>query len=313
MVKIAETTVREFVSLHRQGVAYREIGRRFGVDWRTVKARIERAQTGEGRKRLDDVSREVYAGLLREHLTLLVQVAFGVLRVVQTQPLFARSDDDPDALLDRLLELYLGEALQALRPRGVDLDIPPRTSLPDVVGDPVKQRMVRGLMGALEDHEPDLRAAVDDWIKAWKEFQRQRREFGEQAEGLTRDRLSGDARLASSIGRGLAEGCLQADLLGQNMHPPVVEEDRGGRSSMVLQVDVRRVQLGVGPGEALEEALSAVIQLVLPQIRHDQRLIPVRESYAEVCAKMAVVQNLVDTIVLRGFPAGSCALCVFDA
>ena len=101
MVKIAEATVREFVSLQRQGVAYREIGRRYGVDWRTVKARIGKVQSAEDGKRLDIAFRDVYTGLLREHFLLLVQVAFGILRVVETQPLFTRSDEDPDDLFDR--------------------------------------------------------------------------------------------------------------------------------------------------------------------------------------------------------------------
>ena len=312
-MKIAESTVREFVSLHNQGVPYREIGRRFEVDWRTVKARIEKVQSAADGKRFDVAFHDVYAGLLRDHLSLLVQVAFGVLRVVETQPLFTRPDEDPELLLDRLMEVYLDEAIQTLRPRGIDLETSPSTSLPDTVGDPAKKRMIRGLLRALDDHEPELRAAVDDWIKSWKEFQRQRREFGDRASRILTNAISLDPGLALSIGRGLAEGVLQADLLGQKIHTPVIEEGTSDGSSMVLQVDVRKVQLGVGSREGLENALLATRQTVLPQIRHLERLLPVKRPYAQVCEKIVAVQDLVDAIVLRGFPRGSCSLCAFDS
>ena len=85
-------------------LAYREVGRRFGVDWRTVKARIERAKQRQETMRWEAVSRDVYAALLREHLSLLVHVAFGVLSGVRTEPLFARQDQDPEVLLERLPE-----------------------------------------------------------------------------------------------------------------------------------------------------------------------------------------------------------------
>ena len=153
-MKIAESTVREFVSLHNQGVPYREIGRRFGVDWRTVKTRIEKMKSAADGRRFDVAFHDVYAGLLRDHLSLLIQVAFGVLRVVETQPLFTRPDQNPELLLDRLMEVYLDEAFQTL-PRGVDLETSPSTSLPDTVGDPAKKRMAQGLLRALDDHEPD--------------------------------------------------------------------------------------------------------------------------------------------------------------
>ena len=247
MSKITEEIAREFASLHTRGITYREIGRRFDVDWRTVKARIERAKQGHEMTRWEAVSRDVYAGLLREHLSLLVHVAFGVLSGVKTEPLFARQDQDAEVLLEQLRESTMDEALQVLRRRGVDLDVPQSISLPDIAGVPAKQRMVRRLMGSLADHEPGLKLALDAWGRSWKEFQRLRGQFSDQAEGVVTNSARGEAELASSLGHGLAEGVLQAELLGQTMMLPSIEEDGSGRCSMVLRVDVRTEKLCVGP------------------------------------------------------------------
>ena len=225
-MKIDEASAREFATLRRQGITYREIGRRFAVDWRTVKSRIGKVQTVEARTRLDDAFRDVYSGLLREHLSLLVQVAFGILRAVQTQPLFSRPDQDAQLLRERLIEVYLDEALEALG-QGLDLDVPPSTSLPDVVGAPARGRMIRRLVSAVEDHEPELGVALDEWVSSWQQFQAQRREFEDQAERLMMQELPEDLTLASSVGRGLAEGLLQAELLDQKMHPVSIEELSG--------------------------------------------------------------------------------------
>ncbi len=312
MSKITEEIAREFAGLHTQGITYREIGRRFGVDWRTVKARIERAKQSQEMTRWEAVSRDVYAGLLREHLSLLVHVAFGVLSGVKTEPLFARQDQGPEVLLERLLESTVDEALQVLRKRGVDPDVPQSISLPDVAGVPAKQRMVKRLMGSLTDHDPGLKLALDAWGRSWKEFQRLRGQFSDQAEGLVTNSGPGEAELASSLGHGLAEGVLQAELLGQTMMLPSVEESGSGRCSVVLLVDVRTEKLCVGSRVALEEVLSTVLRTVLPQIQLDERLRSVRESYIKVCTNLAVVEELVDTIVLRGYPLGSCSLCLSD-
>ena len=71
-----------------------------------------------------------------------------ILKGVQTQPLFTRCDEDPEVLLDRLLELCLGEASQSLRPRGVDLDIAqaPRFRKWLQAHYALKERMYRGVI-----------------------------------------------------------------------------------------------------------------------------------------------------------------------
>ena len=81
---------------------------------------------------------------------------------------------------------------------------------------------------------------------------------------------------------------------------------------MVLQVDVRQVQLGIGTAQIVEQALSGTPTILL-QLKHDERLRPVRTTYAAVLTKIEAVQDLVDSMVLRGFPKGSCSLCVLHA
>ncbi len=52
---------------------------------------------------------------------------------------------------------------------------------------------------------------------------------------------------------------------------------------------------------------------VTKQLLHGERIRPIKEAYRSLTETLAKIEGLVDHILLRGKPRGSCALCPKDS
>ena len=310
MAKITAEMVSEFIRLHQQGYSYRAIGRTYKVDSRTVKDRIDKAKKAKEEEYWEAVSRQVDAKYLDEHYRLLVHVALAVLNAVRTQPLFARAQDRAAALLDRMTEGSLGEpALDLLTGRGVDLDTLPTMSVPDEIGETPKRRLVQRMLHGLMEHESALSQAVEQWEGCWDRFQERRAEHGQEAQGLFVGKMVGEA-VATDIGIPVADEGLRSTLLHYEMRVPEVEEREEGKAAIVLVRGSSREPEDIcsGPEAEMRSGVDAYPH-VLSQLRHEGRIGSVLAAYKSLMKIVSQIEDLVDTLVLRGHPLGRCALC----
>ena len=312
MAKITGEMVADFIRLHRQGFSYRAIGQRYEVDGRTVKARIDKANKAKEEEYWEAVSRQVDAKYLDEHYRLLVHVALAVSNAVRTQPLIARAQDRAEALLHRMIEGGLGEpALDLLAGRGVDLNTLATTSVPDKIGETPKKRLVQRLLHGLMEHEFALSQAVEQWKESRDRFQDERDELGQQAQGLFVSGETVRVEAATALGAAGADEVLRSTLLHHEIRALEVEERTEGRAVLVLVSGSSREAEEVcsGPEAEMRSAAGAYAH-VLSQLRLEGRLGPVVTTYETLMDSVARIEDLVDTLVLRGHPRGRCALCV---
>ncbi len=311
MAKITAEMVADFIRLHRQGQSYRAIGERYKVDGRTVKARIDKAMKAKEEEHWEAVSRQVDAKYLDEHYRLLGHVALAVLNAVRTQPLFARARDKAEALLHRMIEGGLGEpALDLLAGRGVDLDTLPTTSMPDRIGETPKMRLVERLLRGLMEHEATLSQAVEQWEECWDRFQQRRAEFGQEAQGLFVLGKTVGETVTTALGAAVADEVLRSTLLNHEIGALEVEEREDGRAAILLVRGSSREAEDVCSG--LEAELRSTVDAyaqVLSQLRHEGRMGSVVAAYKSLMKIVSQIEDLVDTLVLRGHPLGRCALC----
>ena len=172
MARITEEMTAEFVRLHRLGQSYSSIAQEFRVDPRTVRSRIQRASQGTDRLHWEEVLRQVDARYLVEHYRLLVAVAIRLQQIVRTDPMIAPPGDDPGKLIERLSTIEIGGVDGLLAERGVDMEREVFTSFRDSIGEPARSRLVQRLFDALQEHEPTLQSAMDEWGSSWKTFQK---------------------------------------------------------------------------------------------------------------------------------------------
>ena len=69
--------------------------------------------------------------------------------------------------------------------------------------------------------------------------------------------------------------------------------------------DLKNAQAGAEP---VCRANQAVVELLL----HKERIRPLKEVYRSLTESVAQIEDLVDNIILRGKPQGTCFLCPKD-
>ncbi len=312
VAKITGEMVADFVRLHQQGLSYRAIGQIYKVDGRTVKARIDKAKTAKDEEYWEGVSRQVDAKYLDEHYRLLAHVALALLNAVRTQPLIAPAEDGAEALLHRMTEGGLGEpALDLLKGRGLDLDTLPTTSVGDKIGETPKMRLVQRLLQGLMEHEAALSQAVEQWKESRDRFQRDRVGFGQQSQGLFAGGKTVRDAAAAALGPAVADEVLRSTLLGLETGALEVEKREEEKAAIVLVrgSSGESEDICSGPEAEMRSAAGAYAH-VLSQLRLEGRLGPVVTTYETLMDSVAHIEDLVDTLVLRGHPRGRCALCV---
>lgn len=307
MSKITDEMVTDFVRLHRQGTSYREIGRRYGVDYRTVGSWIHKAEREQQRGHWEFVSREVDARYLDEHYRLLLRFALGVLDVVQTDPLFARSDEEARGLYDRLMIFHMGRASELLAMRGIDFEDEATSYAPDRYGRSAKQRLCRQLNNSLMEHESELESSIEGWMTDWSQFQQVREECKNVAVGLFKQNDLA-SELSEVFGPDVVEDVLNWALSGADRRVIRIEERDGTDAVVVIEDTSSARELFTGPKSTLE-SVPKIYDAVFCQMSLEQRLREPKEVYERLYRSVSEVQDLVDELVLRGKPRGLCKLC----
>ncbi len=307
MTKMTPEMVSNFVRLHRQGLSFREIGRRFDVDQRTVKARIEKATQDYEIEHWEAVSRQVDVKNLEEHHRMLMSIAMRIVDIALGEPMFTRPDDEVDQRLVRLMSVEIDGVDELIEARGAKLTPEAQTSIPDSFSTSTGSRLKERLISCLLEHEPGLEAALNSWKKGWSRFQDTRRKLSDQAKGLLEQgRL--DQGISSVLAPELTESVLLSVILGHEKWMPHIENEDKDFSVLVLDTGFGRKEVCPVPSNIVCEIFE-VYDRVYDQISHQVRLEPLTEAYRALRDAAGKIEEFVDIMLLRGRPGGRCLVC----
>ena len=289
--KISDELVVEFIRLRQAGQSYRTIGETYKVDYRTVKAWIERAGQEKQREHWEIVSRQVDAKYLDEHYRLLMRVAARLPDAVRTKPLDFNHTLNAESLVDKSIQLGLQQARNLLEERGID----------------TATRMKQRLLEALMEHEPQLEIALDEWKDCWDKFQKVRSELAQQAVNLFKQKKISPG-VANTLGIAVTKEAIIIRLFGEEARSSKVENIDDERSRLIRSNRQVSGDVYKGPKQEVETAKNAC-EFVLPQISLEARMSPVEKAYTYLTVSAQKVEDLVESLVLIGRPQGQCNLC----
>lgn len=304
MAKISEEMTAEFVRLRRLGQSFRAIGRQFGADPRTVKAKIEQVDKEKNRHHWEGVMRQVDAGYLVEHYRMLVAVGMGLLEIVRSDPMRITAGGAAPGLIERLSTFGLDVVDGILGGRGVN--VRPFMVSPAIIklGESPTTRLVRMLLDSLHEHEPTIQYALDAWKSCWDTFQKKRMVLGDQAKGL----FNQNERSTDEIVIKMAESVLDSELHGRGKGEFQIEELYDGQAIALIVNESTRVEVGRGNLEVLRANFSSYEE-TYRQLSHVERIRPIKAAYDSLERSVEEVAGLIDVIALRGKPEGRCNLC----
>ena len=311
MAKITDEMIQEFLRLHRQGMSYRAIGRIQGVDPRTVKSRVDRASDEAEREHWESVSRRLDIRYLEEHHRILTRVSMKLLDIVRTEPMFARCGDDAEGLINRLIYSLSESCADLLVSRGAVLDTPSAAStllLPDSMGRDPRERLGKRLWDSLTEHEPELKEGVDIWVTLWTGFQRQRVKLGRVASGLLEKKKVDLQGVSPAVTQGLADAAIMQCVHGFDAASIRLQETSESKYKVFLG-DVPLGEEFEMDSKGSSEILSAWQCFLGGQLRIEARSRPVVNAYEKLKEAVSKLEDMVDAIVLRGRPNGTCSLC----
>jgi hypothetical protein len=308
--KITDQLVAEFVRLDQRHQSYRSIGGQFGVDWRTVKVRIQKAKGERDQQHWEAVSLQIDAKFMEEHYAMLRQMALSVLKAVSSQPLFSPPGQLAGPLLKNFTNFEASESTFAmLKLRGVDFLLAPSTEIPDSIGDPVSERFPRILRQSLFEHEPALERLVRQWESLWDLFQRARTELASEAIRLF-ENPKHRVTPSEEIGSGLAHQVMARDLMKLLPDYPLFHEGKNGQYSVQFRPGAPDGTTFMVDSGQCENSLLESFEFVQCQISHESRMTPVSELYGRLVIVVGELESCVDQIILKGRPDGRCStLC----
>lgn len=306
---ISEDSVTLWINARRKGESYRNIGRRFSVDPRTVKLWVQRAAEESEKEHWEAVSRQVDSKYLDEHYRMLLQIAAALLDAVHTDPVSAHHELHTRILLDNSVQSAVQRSAGLLASRGFDMSSAvSQSSSSTGINDNKPKRMGRRLLDALLEHEPELERFIEAWQTQWANFQQERLKLIKVAEGLF-----GQAEISTELAKTLKVPvvleALMFRLLDQEPPPSRVDYigEKKARLMCYLGPDERAVH--TGPKQEVEIAKKAYDQ-VLAQVSHRERVGPVKRSYYSLMDQVREAENCIERLILMGKPQGKCTLCL---
>ncbi len=117
--------------------------------------------------------------------------------------------------------------------------------------------------------------------------------------------------VATALGAAVADEVLRSTLLHHEIGALEVEEREEGRAAILLVRGSSREAEDVCSG--LEAEMRSTVDAyahVLSQLRHEGRIGSVLAAYKSLMKSVSQIEDLVDTLLLRGHPSGRCALCL---
>lgn len=314
--KITPEIQNRILQLHREGHKYNSIASLVGLDWRTVKGVVARVAKIQEQEHWQAVTRQVDSQILQQHYKLLLAVAQELEREINRQPI----SRPPHQTAQTILDLTLSEAArraagQALLPAGL---LVTREDFANARVARYGQRVFKGL----QEHEPQLGKFIERWAHSCDAFASERQKLAERLEHA--QILEGKQTLvARLLKQGLTES--QAADIVSAILTEALEHQVQGMQLMEFQGEARGTDIIVitrvrkdpdqihevysGKGAdastvrtVYENALSWVLQQ--PEVWDK-----LSNAYRDIAKWTEEVNKCLDTLVLRGRPAGRCNLC----
>ena len=281
------------------------------MDPRTVQSRIQKAEGERDRDHWEAVSRQVDVRYLEEHLNMLVRVSIDLQQAVRTSP-FESNWEQPIRWVAALVAVGLKRPGGVLESRGVDLRPPGTSTTNDVVGKPPGERLAGKLLNGLTKHEPALKASLDQWSSHWLKIQEERRDLQGQAISLF-----GHQQIGEEIRESVANS-LGPVAAGQAIASALSLPGEGGLTAEAGDDGLTTLMLTGGKQVCVVQKAEAgqvcrAYERVREQMLHEERIRPLQEAYRSLTESLAKIEDLVDHILLRGKPRGTCFLCPEDS
>jgi hypothetical protein len=210
-----------------------------------------------------------------------------------------------------LLDYHLAAGLHAtedlLADRGISLGFQ-WPGAPDTGGDGLAERLAGKMRAGLLEHCPGLGSALDEWIRLWESFCGQRDELVQQASRLLMHK-GYEGELADRLARIGVHQVLEMALEDRDAYRFEVKDSGAATEALVAESERSTQVLRSGTSADLNIARK-VLQDTMEQVR--LRLEPAPATYREIKGAAVRVQSLVDDLLLRGRPPGSCFLCPYS-
>ena len=180
--------------------------------------------------------------------------------------------------------------------------------LPDCMGRDPKERLGKRIWCSLTEHEPDLKEGVEAWMKIWTGFQHKRANLGEEASGLLEKKKVDLQGVSPAVTQGLADAAIMQCVHGFDVASIRLQETSEAKYK-VFMGDVPLGEEFEMDSKGSSEVLSAWQCFLGGQLRIEARSRPVVNAYEKLKEAVSKLEDMVDAIVLRGRPNGTCSLC----
>jgi len=198
-----------------------------------------------------------------------------------------------------------------LEGRGLDLRPPASISPPNVRSGLPIVRLAGKLLDGLMEHEPTLGVLLDGWSGCWLKIQGERRQLQEQAKNLYLQRRIAK-ELVGTLGPVAAELAIASALSLPGQGRLTAGERNDGLVTLMITGDTElRKVLVVQKAEA--KPVCQANAWVVKQLLQKERIRPLKKAYRFLIESVAKIEDLVDIIILRGKPAGTCFFCPKDS
>ena len=174
--KINEELIMQWVKRKEAGDSYKKIGTDFDCNPATVTKYVKAARDSVPKKRYEAALLSIESENLRTHNRSMVMTAEAISQSVMVDPAHPKLSDQLDCgvLLNHYVEQQLLANNDWLIERGIHFDseserfdsswVPARSITFDAAGEePAHRRLSQLLLGALYEHEPNLKTKVDRW------------------------------------------------------------------------------------------------------------------------------------------------------
>jgi len=311
--KIDEQVIAQCIHLHKQGESYISIGHKCGIDPRTAKSWIQKADKEKEEAHWEAVSQQVDSKYLDEHYRLLLKIAAAVLEAVDSDPIVTDPELAVPVFFNTCIRSATQRANKLLVERGLELASKGKIEWHTA------DRLGRRLLDALMEHEPQLKTAVESWKIDWTKFQKTRFELMEAAKNLFKN-ADLDDEVAEGIKTNIVNELLQNKLLDEEPRSSRVdasEKDDERIRKRLRDKYVRLIRYNkrgemlvyMGSEEEVEAACKAYDEVLL-RLSHPERIRPVQVSYFSLMERVKEVEDYIDRLILMGKPQGQCTLCL---
>ena len=272
MTKVDMQQGLEFLRLHNQGRSYKDIGETFGLNNKTVREWVKKAEGYIETQRSTDKGENLADRYMQEHHQMVLAAGRGVHRAVSTQPSPKGQGQEATVLLDHHVLTGLQDLGDLLASRGIH--IRPGEPGGSWSGDlDILESMATRLRGGLFQHLPELGEAVQSWFSSWDDLRPRLIRLTEEVAGA----LVQSGRVTGDEARQIAVSAVEIAL----------NSDTGDQTDGTLS----------------DSDLDFAVQQAVPRMGRT------REAFDMTASSAAVCRGVIADLLLMGGPPGRCSSC----